>query len=67
MTAIKEKNDLKAQFFAEQFVGDYGTHVVNKATAAAEIEQQYFIEKIEKFKGEAHMDKIAVGVSAETF
>uniref|UniRef100_A0A914P7Z6 Uncharacterized protein n=1 Tax=Panagrolaimus davidi TaxID=227884 RepID=A0A914P7Z6_9BILA len=67
MTAIKEKNDFKTQFFAEQFVGDYGTHVVNKATAAAETEQKYFIEKIEKFKGEAHMDKIAVGASAGTF
>uniref|UniRef100_A0AC34FGM3 Macrophage-expressed gene 1 protein n=1 Tax=Panagrolaimus sp. ES5 TaxID=591445 RepID=A0AC34FGM3_9BILA len=35
--AIKDKNMLLAQYEAESIVGDYGTHVVNKALAGASI------------------------------
>uniref|UniRef100_A0AC34G695 Macrophage-expressed gene 1 protein n=1 Tax=Panagrolaimus sp. ES5 TaxID=591445 RepID=A0AC34G695_9BILA len=35
--AIKDKNLLLAQYEAESIIGDYGTHVVNKALAGASI------------------------------
>uniref|UniRef100_A0AC34FLM0 Macrophage-expressed gene 1 protein n=1 Tax=Panagrolaimus sp. ES5 TaxID=591445 RepID=A0AC34FLM0_9BILA len=64
-SAVKEGNKMKAQFLAEVLVADYGTHVINKATAAAEIIQETYINKKEEFKGETHMNAIKVGVSGE--
>uniref|UniRef100_A0A914XYV8 Macrophage-expressed gene 1 protein n=1 Tax=Panagrolaimus superbus TaxID=310955 RepID=A0A914XYV8_9BILA len=64
-TAVHQNLHLKAKFLAETLISNYGTHVINKATAAAEIVQNIFIKKTEEFKGEAHMTEIKVGLSAE--
>uniref|UniRef100_A0A914PQN9 Macrophage-expressed gene 1 protein n=1 Tax=Panagrolaimus davidi TaxID=227884 RepID=A0A914PQN9_9BILA len=63
--AVKEGKKLKAQFLAENLVANYGTHVIHKATAAAEIVQNIFIKKTEEYKGEKHMTEIKAGLAAE--
>uniref|UniRef100_A0AC34F7U7 Macrophage-expressed gene 1 protein n=1 Tax=Panagrolaimus sp. ES5 TaxID=591445 RepID=A0AC34F7U7_9BILA len=63
--AIDQKFHLKAKFLAETLISNYGTHVIHKATAAAEIVQNIFVKKVEEFKGETHMTEIKVGLSAE--
>uniref|UniRef100_A0A914Q7E8 MACPF domain-containing protein n=1 Tax=Panagrolaimus davidi TaxID=227884 RepID=A0A914Q7E8_9BILA len=59
---VHKNNNLKAQFLAENLVANYGTHVIHKATAAAEIVQNIFIKKSEEYKGEKHITEIKTGL-----
>uniref|UniRef100_A0AC34G4Q1 Macrophage-expressed gene 1 protein n=1 Tax=Panagrolaimus sp. ES5 TaxID=591445 RepID=A0AC34G4Q1_9BILA len=63
--ALKDGHKLEAQSLAEVLVADYGTHMINKATASAEIIQETYISRREEFKGETHMNAVKVGVSGE--
>uniref|UniRef100_A0A914QQM1 Macrophage-expressed gene 1 protein n=1 Tax=Panagrolaimus davidi TaxID=227884 RepID=A0A914QQM1_9BILA len=61
--SVKNDKMLWAQFLSEAFISDFGTHVINQATAGAEIYQQTFIDRIEKFKGESNMQEYKAEVS----
>uniref|UniRef100_A0AC34FLX3 Macrophage-expressed gene 1 protein n=1 Tax=Panagrolaimus sp. ES5 TaxID=591445 RepID=A0AC34FLX3_9BILA len=61
--AVNENKMLWGKFLAETFISDFGTHLVNKATAGAEIIQETYISKSETYKGEKTMDAYKAEVS----
>uniref|UniRef100_A0AC34F806 Macrophage-expressed gene 1 protein n=1 Tax=Panagrolaimus sp. ES5 TaxID=591445 RepID=A0AC34F806_9BILA len=54
--AVDGNKMLWGKFLAETFISDFGTHMVNKATAGAEIAQETYISKSETYKGEKTID-----------
>uniref|UniRef100_A0AC34F095 Macrophage-expressed gene 1 protein n=1 Tax=Panagrolaimus sp. ES5 TaxID=591445 RepID=A0AC34F095_9BILA len=62
--AIYDGKHFLAKYKSEKLIYDYGTHVVNKATVGARVEQQVFIQNSEKFHGESRMSAIKAEASA---
>uniref|UniRef100_A0A914YPV8 Macrophage-expressed gene 1 protein n=1 Tax=Panagrolaimus superbus TaxID=310955 RepID=A0A914YPV8_9BILA len=61
--AVSEKKMLWGKFLAEVLISDFGTHMIKKATAGAEIIQETYISKSETSKGEETINAYKAEVS----